>query len=537
MQNPSEWALGPEVSVVTAELKDGSWQVSALGRGERTCPGCGTCSTARHSWHYRRLQDLPVQGARVTVTVRLGRWRCPSQRCERQTFVERLAVTAAPLARRTRRVADLVRLLGHTAGDRPGEMLMARLGMPASDTTIVRQLKRHAAARTPAPVRVLGIDDWSWCKGVSYGTVMVDLERRQVVDVLPDRSAAGTARWLERHPEVEIISRDRCGLYAQGARQGAPQAAQVADRFHLLQNLRACIESHMSSVSRHHGRSLMPASHGAVDGHEATRTAQRNARKAMFEQVQRLRAEGKTMREIATQTGIGWRTVTKWVRSGCLQDRHRAAPGPRSPQRFQDYLRQRWAEGCRHGRYLFLEIKHRGYEGSYSHLQKLLAEWRSASGEDRPERQPVAAAECRAVDPASGWQISPITAASLCMKPRGQLTPSQALKVQALKQASPSFTAMRGLVMRFRGILRSGRTAKLDDWLRDARASGIGGMQRFARTLSRDLEAVRNAVTEPWSNGQTEGQINKLKTLKRAMYGRAGAELLRARLLPLEFSE
>ncbi len=414
---------------------------------------------------------------------------------------------------------------------------MARLGLPVSDSTILRQLKRHAAARAPAAVRVLGIDDWSWRKGVSYGTVLVDLERRQVVGVLPDRSAQGTARWLERRPGVEIISRDRCGLYAQGALRGAPQARQVADRFHLLQNLRTCIESHMSSVSRHHGRSLMPALHGVTDAREAARQAQRDTRKAMFERVQHLRAEGKTMRAIAAQTGVGWRTVTKWVRSGCLRDRNRTAAGPRSPRQFQDYLRQRWAEGCTHGRYLFWEIKHRGYEGSYSHLQKLLAEWRSASGEGRPqpERQ-AAAAEVRAVDPSTGWQISPITAAALCLTPRGVLTPSQARKVEALKQASLSFTAMRRLALRFRGLLRSGRAAKLGAWLRDARASEIGAMQRFARTLSRDLEAVRNAITEPWSNGQTEGQINKLKTLKRAMYGRAGAELLRARLLPLELT-
>ena len=194
-----------------------------------------------------------------------------------------------------------MRLLGYTAGGRPGEMPMARLGMPASDTTIIRQLKRPAAAQAPAAVRVLGIDDWSWRKGISYGTVLVDLERRRVVDVFPDRSADGTARWLAQHPGVEIISRDRCGLYAQGAHQGAPQARQVADRFHLLQNLRACIESHMSSISCHHGRTLLVgAAPGAPDVSEvARRQAQRDAREALFERVQRLRADGLTMRAIA----------------------------------------------------------------------------------------------------------------------------------------------------------------------------------------------------------------------------------------------
>ena len=152
------------------------------------------------------------------------------------------------------------------------------------------------------------------------------------------------------------------------------------------------------------------------------------------------------------------------------------------------------------------------------------------------ERQATAASEGRAVDPSTGWQIPPITAA-LCLMPRGQLTPSQARKLESLKQAPPSFATLRRLAMRFRGLLRGSDAAKLGAWLRDARASGIGAMQRFARRLGRDLEAARNAVAETWSNGQTEGQVNKLKTLKRAMHGRAGDELPRARLLPLEIAE
>ena len=425
------WTFGSDLRVVRAERVDGGWRVSAIGSGDQRCPDCAEPSNSRHSWHERRLQDLPVQGTQVTLQLRLGRWRCGNRECERKTFVERLSDTAAPVARRTRRVAALVRQLGHTAGGRPGERLMARLGLSVSDSTILRQLKRHAAAaRAPAAtVRVVGIDDWSWRKGVSYGTVLVDLERRRVVDVLPDRSAEGTARWLEQHPGVEVISRDRCGLYAQGACQGAPRARQVADRFHLLQNLRVSIESHMSSVGRHHGRTLAAGPHEGANPGETARQAQRDARQAMFERVQRLRAEGKTMRAIAAQTGIGWRTVTKWIRSGCLRDRQRAAPGPRSPRHFQEHLKRRWAEGCTHGRHLFWEIQHRGYEGSYSHLQKLLAEWRSANGEGRPKPQrQAAAAEVRAVDPGTGWQISPIAAAALCLKPRGQLTPSQARK-------------------------------------------------------------------------------------------------------------
>ena len=134
----------------------------------------------------------------------------------------------------------------------------------------------------------------------------------------------------------------------------------------------------------------------------------------------------------------------------------------------------------------------------------------------------------------TGRVISPLTAAALCVKPRGQMTARQVANVDALKAASAEFTAMRRLAMRFRGLLRGGTAEGLDAWPDpDARASGIYAMQRFAKTIRQDLEAVRNAMSEPWSNGQTEGQINRLKTLKRAMYGRAGVELLRARMMPL----
>jgi transposase len=122
---------------------------------------------------------------------------------------------------------------------------------PQSDDTILRSLKRHARAHDgAATLRVVGIDDWAWQKGCRYGTIMVDLERREVVDVLPDRSAEATGRWLGQHPGLGIVSRDRCGLYAERARQGAPQARQVADRFHLLQNLRQTIEQQLNRVPR-----------------------------------------------------------------------------------------------------------------------------------------------------------------------------------------------------------------------------------------------------------------------------------------------
>jgi transposase len=222
MKTKMDLKLGLGISAVDVQFTKGSWLISARGRGSRNCPGCGQQSDSYHGSYLRRLRDLPIQGALVTLEIPIMRWRCRTLDCSHKTFVEQLPQLALPFVRRTRRVSELVKLLGHATGGKPAERLLARLGMPMSDDTVLKQLKRCAAtAPPPPPVRVAGIDDWGWVKGSIYGTIIVDLERQTVVDILPDRSANSTAEWFKRHPEVEIVSRDRCGLYAQGARQGA----------------------------------------------------------------------------------------------------------------------------------------------------------------------------------------------------------------------------------------------------------------------------------------------------------------------------
>jgi transposase len=482
----------------------------------------------------------------VTLQLRLSRWRCRNIECRRKTFVEQMPEVFPPLARRTRRVAELVHLFGHSAGGKPGERLMGRLGAPVSDDTILRHLKRRVADRNATtPVRVAGIDDWSWRKGSTYGAIVVDLERREVVDVLPDRSAAATANWLRGRPEVEVVSRDRCGLFAQGAREGAPQARQVADRFHLLQNFRQAIERQLSRAGRSTGRPLVAASSEDENGASCfcspsgqrqvaehkhlVRHAHRRSRQESFDQIRDLHKEGMTLREIAQRTGFHWRSIAKWVQLSAPAERTAIAPKPSSPNYFLDYLRRRWEAGCIVGRHLFDEIKRRGYVGSFSNLERLLAKWRRIAADAPPA---TVMPTVQAVDPTTGWLISPIVAAALCIKPRASLNPEQAAKIEALKGASADFVVMRQLAMRLRGLFRSKSDVKLDAWLEDAHRSGLYAMQCFVRTLRQDIDAVRNALTECWSNGQTEGQINRLKTLKRAMYGRAGAELIRARMLP-----
>jgi len=548
MKTNLAWDLGPGVSILGAERIDGRWIILARREELGSCPDCGKRSASHHGWHERHLQDLPAQGADVRVTLRMRRWRCRNKACQRRTFIEQLPEVAAPQAHRTRRAAELVRLFGHGVGGRPGERMMKRIGMPASDDTILRHLKRRAKERrAQANVRVVGIDDWAWRKGSTYGTIIVDLERREVIDLLPVRSAGATADWLKQYPDIEIISRDRCGSFAQGAHEGAPQARQVADRFHILQNLHEAIQVQLSRAAGSSARPLLPPDvgderaavipssprdkHGGAEHRCLTRMANQRSRQALFDRVRALHREGRSVSAIVRQTGFDRRTIAKWIRADALPQRNGAAPRTSSPRYFEEYLARRWAEGCVRGRRLFQEVKARGYTGSFSNLERLLAKWRNPKR--KTPRSALPTLRTPAVDRATGRLISPIVAAALCVKPRGTLTSAQAATVDALKSEWPEFATMRRLVMRFRGILRSKNTGKLAAWLKDAQQSGLYAMQRFARTLRRDIDAVRNAITEDWSNGQTEGQINRLKTLKRAMYGRAGPELLHARLLPL----
>jgi transposase len=408
---------------------------------------------------------------------------------------------------------------------------MQRLGIPVSDDTILRQLKRDAkVAHCYSEIRVVGIDDWSWRRATSYGTIMVDLERRSVVDILDDRSVESAARWLRNHPSVEVVSRDRCGLYAQAVREGAPQARQVADRFHLIQNLRSAIEEQMCLSGRASGRAILSeATH-----RRRARLAHRQSRQEIFEMLHAFRQQGLSYGEIARRTGYERRSVANWLKFKAPPDRRRAALNPTSPWYFETFLAQCWKDGNRCGRHLFHDVKQRGYPGSFANLERLLGAWRRAEREQADHiTSPALNLNLEPVrDPDTGHAISPVVAAALCIKPRGLLADRQARKVDALKQESDAFAKMRHLAMRFNGILRSKRSAPLDPWIDDAIDSELIPIMRFARVLRRDIDAVNNAIELPWSNGQAEGQINRLKTLKRAMYGRAGPELLRARMLP-----
>jgi len=308
MQKRPRLALGPGISIKSVGFGQGDWVIRADARGTRSCPSCGKSSAPRHGWHVRRLQDFPIQGTPAIVELRLARWHCRNNTCTNRTFVERLPGLVTLFARRTSCLGEIVCLFGHAARGRVRERLLRRLAMPASRDTVLRGLKKREVGNLCSLA-----GRGCWRKGETYGSIIVDLERRSVADILPVRSVASTQHWLEQHPEIEAVSRDRCGLYSQAARQGALQARQVADRFHLLQNLRAAIERQMTRVSRFPGRSLLPL--GSDAEREAPRQASREARLGLFHYVKALRAGGISVARIKDKTGIGRQTLIKWIDS------------------------------------------------------------------------------------------------------------------------------------------------------------------------------------------------------------------------------
>jgi hypothetical protein len=384
------------------------------------------------------------------------------------------------------------------------------------------------------------------------------------------------------HPEIHTICRDRNGRYAKAAHSGAPAATQVADRFHLVQNLRGTIERELSM----HGvqlrvavlgtvgppsalsvpaldadrspvcmpgnpreRRLLPARRLAMEMEIARQRRQQE--QALFDRVKALQAAGLPMSVIAHQLGCNRRRLDRWGKVRELPARRMMPPRPGSVETFRAYLRQRWDAGYRNGRMLFDEIRALGYVGTYKSLHKLVSPWRlgnvafehHAQLSPSPTHAPTPPTSPLPTD-ATARQIAPHIAAALLAKPRKELTRRQAEIVDGLKAHCPGYAVMRSLMLAFRSILRQPpirssttthvRTAAaLRRWLDRAEASGIGVIQSFVGQLRRDVLAVEAAVTTRWSNGPVEGQVNRLKMLKRQMYGRAGVELLRARLIPL----
>jgi transposase len=491
------------------------------------CPECGQRSSSRHSSYVRLLQDLPWQGLTVQIRLRVRRFRCRNRDCPRKVFTERVEGIPSYL-RQTSRLAEIVRVVGYVAGGLPGARLLARLAIRTSDDTVLRRVKLPPSpgfSDSTNSLEVLGVDDWAWRKGQSYGTILVDLEQHRVSDLLPDRSAESFQAWLQQQPRVRVISRDRGGTYAEGAQLGSPAARQVADRFHLFWNLSTAIERALEE-RRHQLPLTTPALPQAeapgsrevrITRQQALQQERRQRRLERYEEVVQLRSQGCSLKKISRTVHLDYRTVRRWIRAGAFPERQSPRRRPTQVQHFTEYLQRRWAEGCRNATRLFEELRAQGYRGGRTMVARHVATWRNS---------------IPAVPAVRPQKITPKHVAILLTKTPGQLTTEQQALLDQLSVQCPDLLRLRELSTEFRDVFQRGEGQALRAWMIHAEHSGIGSLARFAVGLKRDLAAVLAAVETCWSNGQVEGQINRLKTLKRQMCGRAGFALLRARVLP-----
>jgi transposase len=525
----------------------------AITAPNATCPTCGGDSGRVHSRYTRRLADLPCLGRPVRLHVTVRRFFCPLPHCARRIFAERLPGFAEPFARTTPRLRGAHESIGYALGGEAGARLTLGLAMAISPDTLLRRVKQLAHDSTPPP-RFVGIDDWAWRKGQRYGTIIVDLERSDVVDLLPDRDPETVKDWLNEHPGVELVSRDRWADYIQAAAEGAPDARQVADRWHLLKNLREAIERLFERESGTIAEALKPLEPApesvavgpeppAIQGRptietprpppsgdpapasprQGARQAKRRRRVEQFERVHELKRQGRSIRGIARELGLSRKAVRRYLRRASCPDWRPGRATRSGMDRYREEVDRRIAEGCTNAAELHRDLAARGCRLSYGSVRRYVTKRLAAAGKSRAR---VNAAKAPAPAPPSAKQLS----FDWVCRPEKRKDEQRA-RLDGIRGHSAELSAALDLADEFTALIRKHSEETLTAWLVSAEASSCPEIRRFAEGIRRDEAAVQAAVSERWSNGPVEGQVNRLKTIKRQMYGRAGFVLLRARVV------
>ncbi len=517
----------------------------ASTNGRSVCPHCQTISERIHSSYSRHPADLPLAGYTVRLAMAVHRFFCDNGTCEAKTFTERIPAFIQHYARRTDRLATRQQSVAIEAGGAIGQRVLTILDMPVNSDTLIRFI-RNAPEPDVATPRVVGVDEWSQRKGQSYGTILVDLEAHRPVDLLPDKSAESFAKWLKEHPGVEVISRDRGKEYISGANEGAPDAIQVADRWHLLKNFRdalkrmletrrACLKAAADkphqNVLEQQLKNKKPEQTTEEPAEVSTATQKltkaekrylerRTRRQERYETVKELHQRGLSKSKIGRRLGLNFRTVAKYIKADeCpIHSGRRKRSGKLSP--YMGYMIKRWDEGCHNATQIWREIRKRGFNGS----RRTVSEWATrkrksmqSAGSDLASEKIIPCSASRA-----SW---------LLVSEEDELKEEDKQALERMKQADEKVAEAYELGQRFTKMVRERQHESLLPWLEDVAKSKIDALTGFANGIKQDLDAVTNALSLPWSNGQTEGQVNRLKLIKRQMYGRANFDLLRRQVL------
>ncbi|MFH8626015.1 ISL3 family transposase [Streptomyces vietnamensis] len=480
------------------------------------CPACEAWSTRVHSSYLWFPADAPSAGRSVVLQLRLRWFRCGNNRCPRRTFAEQIPGLTRRHGRRTERLRS-------TLADRAGARLAAVLGVAVSRSTVLRLVDALPEPEVPVP-RVADVDEYATRKGRHYGTVLVNVETRRPIDLLPGREASSLAAWLAQRPGLEVVCRDRAPFFAEGATAGAPQAVQVADRWHLWHNLNEaaerCVADHRGCLQVLEPNPAQPApeSEALEDpsdslwprGHRfADRTRDKHAA------VHELLAAGLSRRAIGRQLRMTSRTVKLLADATTPEDLfHGQWQGrPSKLDAFKPYLDDRWNQGCTNAWTAWEEIVPLGYQGSYQRVRAYFREKRLSPG------------------PVTARPPSPRTVAGWILRRPETLNETEHLRLKAVLVHCPELDALTGHVRSFGQMLAERRGERPPQWLDAVRRDDLPGLHTLAAGIDRDRDAVIASLTLPWNSGVVEEHVNRIKMLKRQMFGRAGFALLRKRVL------
>jgi transposase len=506
------------------------------------CPRCGQEPARVHGGYARTVADGAAGGRAVLIVLQVRRFRCRNPACPAVTFAEQAAGVSERYRRRSVPLLAMLAGFGLELAGRAAARLAGTLGIAVHPATVLRLVAAAPDPQAAAAPDVLGVDDFALAKGYVYGTVLVDMRTGDVVDLLPDREAATLEAWLTAHPGAGIICRDRAGNYAEGARAGAPDAIQVADRWHLWHNLAEYAEK---TVAGHRG-CLKDRPGVGADGHDVpgpastpeqelpgqeggqvppdgfldacgrerrlvTRTRERYA------EIRGRLDAGESLSAISRVTGLDRKTVQRFARAGSAEELLGKATSRESKlDQFKPYLHQRWNEGVTDAAALHAELRQHGWAGSEQTVRRYVRPFRHALA--APGRAP-AVPKTRQI---TRWLLT---------RP-DHLQPGEQAQIQAIRARCPHIDALAGHVTAFAEMMTARTGSRdLETWLTAVEADEQAGLRSFAAGIRNDQQAVINGLTLHWNSGKVEGTVNKIKMIKRQMYGRAGFPLLRQRVM------
>ncbi len=492
------------------------------------CPQCGTAGSRVHSRYQRTVADLAFGGRSLTLKLLVRKWICPEALCSQHIFAERFPELVQHYARMTDRLITALQSTGVLTNGADAAQIASSFGMATTAKTIIRRVLQLSLP-SEGSVHKVGIDEWAWKKGHHYGTILVDLEKRRVVQLLADRSVETSTAWLRKHPEIDLVSRDRGQIFREAATQGAPQAKQVVDRYHLQKNFADALEKFFRKQERVLKKAAegstgkaRPAERAAVPEQVAhERRARHRQRVRLHKRIWKLYREGYHKEQIAQLVGVSSRSVYRVLE-------HETPPPPRRRSRsssivdpYLSYLASRWNQGCHNVARLYEEIVAQGYTGTRRTLEMRLRPFRPKGA--RPvSKQTII------------WDKppSPRGVALMMVRPTHSRTSEQTAYLEHLVQSDSTIAVVFELAQDFGHLLRKHEgLVRLEQWKAAVRSSGIAELIAFVDGLADDAEAVANGCSMSWSNGMVEGFVNKVKWIKRSSYGQAGFPLLQRRVL------